>query len=180
MPPAGDVKDERVTALVPAGTKEEWKQYTPPHSNRYESLSNLVRTAVHREVKGFHDTEADERGIDDETIEEFEARFDDFEEILGTFGNSLENLEVDVVSESPTHPNLDLEKLIYELLPENPADNEGITSGELSQRYGFEPDAVIGALDRLVARTSTVVRTEHPPRHDGEQLYVTYYRRGDN
>lgn len=66
----------QISVMVPENTKEEWKQ-TASDSEEYNSMSQLIRTSVGKEISGKYDSGGLERGdlqevLDERVVEDLE------------------------------------------------------------------------------------------------------------
>lgn len=83
----------QISVMVPENSKEEWKD-TAEQSEEYNSMSQLIRTAVGKEVSGKYDSGGLERGdlqevLDDRVVEEI----DRVQQILNVVQGKVSNIE---------------------------------------------------------------------------------------
>lgn len=167
-------KSERVNVVVTPETKAEWEQYYPPHGNEYDGLADLVRTSVRRELGGHHEKPVTQ-GIGEDALTDVTQSLNGLDTKLSTVAGRMERLENKV--NATASPELNLDKVVFDLLPVNPDGGDGVTAHRLAGKYGMDEEKVTHSLQRLEARFGEVVRNEQPSRH-GEPAHVSYYRDG--
>lgn len=153
----------RVTLVVEKETKQRWVE-DGVESGEHSSLADLVRVSVNRELDGYH---SQDRGS---TVESRDAQLsDDARAQLSRMENALEDVSETVdrleQKESRNSPDYDFKKVLYHLLPEEPAD--GITPSRLASQIDADTDAVEGHLYNLYEQTGGVQVTTI----DGEPHY---------
>jgi hypothetical protein len=169
--------DKRVHALVSERQHEQWKKQTKGDDAPYESISQLVRVAVQRELAD--ENPARSGGISDEvqeTVLNMADTLDSIDSRLSDVERRLSRVEVESDKDA-----VDLQGKILNALPtdeskdtEN-ADEWAATVPEVSSHIKAELDTVETALDELAEETGAVVRHFGEPHHDGRTEY--YYRR---
>lgn len=180
-------RTKRVNVPLTESEKERWDGVTG-EGERFSSLAELARTSVHRELEGYHD-KSTESGADGagngalaDSIEQMAGTLSSLESTVNGLETRFDRFEEQVTAEGP---EMDLDNVIFDLLPVNPEAGEGITAHQLTDRYGFDLDEATNSLDRLSSRTATV-ETHQPPAKvvgisDDEDAEppIYYYRTDD-
>jgi hypothetical protein len=147
----------RVSLVVAEDLKERMEEHYPPEGNEYDSLADLVRTSVRRELDGHHEPatvaeQAPSRATAEAT-EEVVERLTRMEELLEDTNSRIERVESRADTEGPEY---DLEKVLFDLLPTARDGEDGTTPAELAEKYGMDAEDVRDALNRLSNRTGQV------------------------
>lgn len=172
--------DKRVHALVSERQHEQWKEQTNGDDSPYESISQLVRVAVQRELADENPAmKGGSGGMSDEvqeTILNMADTLDNIDSRLSDVERRLSRVEVESGGEA-----LDLQGTVLNALPTdenkdtNRADEWAATVPEVASQVKAEMEAVETVLDQLHEETGAVRRHFGEPHHDGRTEY--YYRR---
>ena len=165
------------TVKLPESKAEEWDTYAE-ENEAVDSISHLIRLSVERQMQGKYNQPEAPSGNSDA------AESGEVLTVLRKIQTGVEDLEerLDAIEEvNEAEANFDLQKAIWELLPEEPnavVDNEiplpekpentsAITAEELAGKLGAEQTVVRDTLDELVESTGQVQRSDvnHNGRH---------------
>jgi hypothetical protein len=170
--------DKRIHALVSERQHNEWKELTEGDDAPYESISQLVRVAVQREIADENPAESGSEipaGFQD-TVNEMADTLESVDSRLSSVERRLSRVEVESDEDA-----LDLQGKVLNALPtdeskdtEN-ADEWAATVPEVSSHVKAELETVEAILDELAEETGAVQRHFGEPHHDGRTEY--YYRR---
>lgn len=167
--------NKRIHALVSERQHENWKELTKGDDASYESMSQLVRVAVQREVadenpaKGGGEMPADFQ----ETLMGMADTLKSVDSRLSSVERRLSRVEVNSDEDS-----LDLQGQILTALPtdEDKDDTElskwAMSLPEVTSVVGADKENVEKVLAQLTEETGTVQR-----RYGGEPAQKWYYRR---
>lgn len=170
--------DKRIHALVSGRQHEEWKSLTQGDDAPYESMSQLVRLSVQREVADENPSARVEGGFSQELENTIHTMADNIESLDSRLSSIEERLSK-VESESDTD-GYELQGEILNALPKNEGndiDNVeewAVTPVEIAAKINAEVDAVFTQLEELWVDTS-IVKREFPA--DQETDYGSYFYR---
>lgn len=176
---------QQVNVRVRESTYEEWREAA---ESEYGGLSDLVRTAVRRELEGHHTAESGEQTASSgETVNEVAESVDRLENTVRDMDTRLK-----AVKESVESTGLSVKAAVRETLPAVPEsarvpDEEGkgkhiadpsipqapepdewaLTATNIAARLNADETAVQNALDELIVELPYV----EPLEHDGETFY---------
>jgi hypothetical protein len=171
--------DKRIHALVSERQHEEWKSLTRGDDAPYESMSQLVRLSVQREIADENPATGSEGGLSEELQSTILAMADTLEGIdsrLSSVEERMSKLEVESDADS-----YELQGQILNALPkDNERDMESVeewasTVLDVAAQVEAEPEVVLGELELLWEETGAVERETGPEYMDGYGMY--YYRR---
>jgi len=174
-----------VTVRVEQWRYEQWDEHVGREpGDDYESMSQLVRRAVDREVSDDNTgsvadesttVEADMSPITDDVLpalERIESRLDGLDDRLSA-------VEREHTAESRSGP--DLERIVLELLPSE-SDMDGLSDAktvtDLAKMTGASPNDIRVALDSLNDRRTQPIAQDRDPHSspEGEETPAVYYR----
>lgn len=162
MPPN---RTERVNVPLTESEKKKWESATGD-DERFSSQAELARTSVYRELEGYHENNRPGGGSGSdalvEPVEKISGRIGELISKVEDIDTRLDRLEGKVTASGP---EMDLENIIYDLLPNKPEEGRGSTVADLADRYGFGKAETRRALERLERRTDTVA--VETPRQQG-------------
>ena len=170
--------DKRIHALVSTRQHEEWKSLTQGDGAPYESISQLVRLSVQREIADENPSAGMEGVLPQEVQNTIHTMADNVEAIdsrLSSIEERLSKVEQDSGTE-----NYELQGKILNSLPkteeENPDDIEewAVTAVDVAAKVNAEVDTVFTQLEDLWLETSIVKRTTPA---NAETEYETYFYR---
>ena len=122
----------QISVMVPESSKEEWKQ-TAEDSGEYNSMSQLIRTAVGKEVSGKYDSGGLERGDLQEVLDERVVRnLESVENILKGVQRQVSDIEDNTERQAEFGRFTRIE--VYSAIPKG-KDN-ALTLEEISERLG--------------------------------------------
>jgi Arc/MetJ-type ribon-helix-helix transcriptional regulator len=180
----GQSSKPRVNLVVNEERKQRWDRAV--ENGTFDSLADLIRTSVKRELDGHHSNEeqgrqtAQQAGVSEEVL----GTLSDIQDTLESLDNRVTQVERESRSSGPDY---EFEKVVFELLPVSPDTPErgdddwelgyeytevaefAVTPTDLATRIGAEKEAVREALDSLYERTSTMGRVGGGP--DNETYY---------
>lgn len=171
--------DKRIHALVSGRQHEEWKSLTQGDDAPYESMSQLVRISVQREIADDNPATGNDRGFSEELQETIHGMADTLEGVdsrLSSVEKRLSRIEVESDSDS-----YEIQGQILNALPkdrERDLDNVeewAATVLDVAAQIEAEPEVVLGELELLWEETGAVERELGPEYMDGHGMY--YYRR---
>lgn len=117
---------QQVNVRVRESNYEEWKEYA---ESEYGGLSDLVRTAVRREIEGQHaGASGDESAAESETVTEVLEAIDRLENTVNGMDNRLSVVRETVESSGP---DFSLRAAVRETLR---AADGGLTTGQVAAR----------------------------------------------
>ncbi|WP_114575565.1 hypothetical protein [Saliphagus sp. LR7] len=114
-------KTKRVNLAISEGKKERWEEY---HQNNPElqSMADLVRTAVEREIAREENETPVESGASDQKVAQILDKMDLLSDRMKSFEGRLKNIE----ERTTTNPEINrLKGEIYEILPDEKPGSEG-------------------------------------------------------
>ena len=122
----------QISVMVPQNSKNEWKK-TAENSEEYNSMSQLIRSAVGKEVSGEYDSGGLERGdlqevIDERVVEEI----DSVQRILNQVQGKISNIEEHTERQAEFGRFTRIE--VYSAIPKG-KDN-ALTQREIADRLG--------------------------------------------
>ena len=129
--------------------KAEWDRAV--EEGEYESLADLVRTAVDKELHGGYDSPAEGGGS---APQETEARLSEdvlnrlarIEDSLSEVGDTVKRVEQNTSKGSPDY---NTKKVLLALIPETDYPDEGVTAGWLSNKTDLPLSKVEDLLEEL-------------------------------
>ncbi|MFC6757408.1 MULTISPECIES: hypothetical protein [Haloarcula] len=168
----GEQSDKpRVNLVVSSERKSRWDNAV--ESGKFESLAELIRTSVYRELEGHHDSSLSEpQQVEADASDKVIRSLNSIQDMLGSMDSRLRQVEQE---SSTSGPKYDLEKVIlnYALpreqvehipMPFTP-ENYGInctTVEEVAQKTGADESEVQGALTQLEETVPLVQRQDGP------------------
>lgn len=171
--------DKRIHALVSERQHKEWKSLTRGDDAPYESMSQLVRLSVQREIADENPAKGGDGGISGElqdTILDMADTLEGIDSRLSSVEKRMSKLEVE--SDEDTY---ELQGQILNALPsdsgKDPENFEdwAATVADVAAQVNEDIDVVNGVLDELAEETGAVVREFGSEYLDGYGVY--YYRR---
>jgi len=167
--------DKRIHALVSERQHKNWKELTKGDNAPYESMSQLVRVAVQREIAdknpvksgGELPAEFQETVMDmADTIESVDSRLSSVERRLSRVevGSDEDALELQgrILNALPTDEDKDVMELT----------ERAMNIPEITSVVGSDKETVENVVDQLAEETGTVQR-----RYGGEPAQKWYWRR---
>ncbi|MDZ5810267.1 hypothetical protein U4E84_02710 [Halorubrum sp. AD140] len=170
--------DKRIHALVSERQHKEWKALTEGDTAPYESMSQLVRVAVQREVAD--ENPAKESGgipaeLQDtvlqmaDTLEGIDSRLSSVEKRMSKLevesGEGAYDLQGDVLQSLPTDEGKDLDD----------GEQWAAKVGDIAAEVGVEEETADSVLEELADEMGSVQRYFGEPYGDGRSTY--FYRR---
>lgn len=171
--------DKRIHALVSGRQHEEWKSLTQGDDAQYESMSQLVRVSVQREIADENPATGSDSGLTEELQQTIHGIADTVEGIdsrLSSVEKRLSRIEVESDADS-----YELQGQILDVLPKdnnNDLDNVEEWAAnplDVAAQLEAEPETVLGELELLWEETGAVERELGPEYMEGHGMY--YYRR---
>lgn len=170
--------DKRIHALVSERQHEDWKELTKGDDAPYESISQLVRVAVQREIADENPAKSGGEIPDElqETVMEMADTLESVDSRLSSVERRLSRVEVE-----SDEGALDLQGKVLNALPTDEgkdtdnADEWAATVPEVASHVKAELETVETVLDELAEETGSVKRYFGEPHHDGRTEY--YWRR---
>jgi hypothetical protein len=171
--------DKRIHALVSERQHEEWKSLTQGDDASYESMSQLVRLSVQREIADENPAKGSEGGISGElqdTILDMADTLEGMDSRLSSVEKRMSKLEVESDADS-----YELQGQILNALPkDNERDMDNVeewaaTALDVAAQLEAEPEVVRDELELLWEETGGVEREYGPEYMDGYGWL--YYRR---
>lgn len=171
--------DKRIHALVSERQHEEWKLLTQGDDAPYESMSQLVRLSVQREIADENPGKGGDGSISGEledTILDMADTLEGVDSRLSSVEKRLSKLEVE--SDEGTY---ELQGQVLNALPtdsgENPENFEEWAASvvDVAAQVNEDIEVVNDVLDELAEETGAVVREFGSEYLDGYGVY--YYRR---
>lgn len=179
--------DQRIHALVSKRQKREWKELTEGDTAQYVSLSQLVRTAVQREIANENPIRGGNGEIPAElqkAILSMADTIDNIDSRLSSVQRRLSKLEVESDEDA-----LDVQQRILQVLPTPPEGEEtpigervtveqsqiqkwAVRAPEVASQVNADEETVERALEQLNEMTGLV-----QCRIGGEPARKWYYRR---
>lgn len=133
---------QQVNVRVKEPTYEEWKQVA---EEEYGGLSDLVRTAVRREIDGAHaGASGGESAAESETMNEVLQAIDRLENTVDGMDNRLSVVRETVES---TGPEFSFRAAVRETVSEE--EENWLTAGQIAARLDAKKSDVIDALEAL-------------------------------
>lgn len=155
----------QISVMVPEDSKEEWKQRAD-ESEEYNSMSQLIRTAVGKELSGKYDSGGLERGdllgiLDERVVEEIKQ----VEQILNVVRGKVSSIEEHTERQAEFGRFTRIE--VYSAIPKGKSN--GLTLKEIADKLGepFTPTDI-----QILTRDYDDIhlnKSEEPP---------TFYREG--
>ncbi|MFD1598331.1 hypothetical protein [Halobellus rarus] len=163
----------QINVAVNPERKETWERVVE-EDGRFSSMSQLIRTAVSREISGSHDNTNDS-GKD---VAELKDRIESLENTIQGMGSDFQELKGIIQAQTPTNQNLRSE--VFAALPETEiGSHKADTPEEVAAKIGGPVDAesVSDVLDELAAETGQV--ESFFSEEDGERT-IRYSKKGDS
>lgn len=131
-------------------------------SGEYESLAELIRTSVFRELEGLHSQNRQAPQRDTGASEELMSALNELEENVSDIQTTVTHMDNQQSTEGELY---DLSKILLQYaIPVPPADRTryyaeyGITADEIASSIGADLETVEDALDNIINMTSRVER----------------------
>lgn len=167
--------DKRIHALVSERQHNEWKSLTEGDDAPYESISQLVRVSVQREIADENPAkEGGEMPAElQEAVMSMSDTLDSIDSRLSSVERRLSRVEVESDEDA-----LDLQGRILNALPTDEGKDDtrlpkwAMNVSEVTSIVGSDEEMVEQVLDQLAEETGTVQR-----RYGGEPAQKWYYRR---
>lgn len=156
--------------------KQDWKEYVDS-APETSSLSHLIRLSVSEHISGSSGpNRSDSSKQSSEATGEVLNALNRIENDVSDLGDRLDAVE----RETKVEQTYDLQRVVYELLPEGEPQSrgDGTTADDIARRIGADTEDVTDALETLegdMAGVSSI--TNAPP---GSEPRTVYFRRGGN
>jgi len=156
---------QQVNVRVKESTHKYWKETAEAE---YGGLSDLVRTAVRREIEGHHSgAQAGESAAESETVQEVLKAVDRLENTVDGIDNRLSVVRESVESSGPDYS---FRAAVREIVPED--DEDALTAGQIAARLDARESDVKEALEDL-QYTEEVRQTPEGELSD-ETTWITF------
>lgn len=162
--------------LVDADSVEEWDKYVGA-TGTYQTRSQLIRTAVQREVARLSGGESLSSSSESEARGEMTTAIQSLEQTIESMDEKLDRLRDEV----DTSAEVDLNKILLQVIPE-PEElshpQSGLTAGEITNRVGGDPDTIADNLKDLAESNPRIHRKEEQVQHhdQGTVRQAVYYK----